>query len=77
MTLAEEWMRDKKKTHWRVWECVSTDYADDTWQWVLFFVDDDKDIKATYEYGLGLTPEECETSIREAITVRLRNLNLL
>ena len=77
MTLVDKGMSDKKKTHWRVWECVSTDYAEDTWQWVLFFIDDDKDIKATYEYGLGLTPDDCESSIREAITVRLRNLDLL
>lgn len=77
MTLIEEWMNSKKKTYWRVWECTTTDYEEGTWQWVLFWMDENDERKTAYEYGLGLTPDDCETAIKETIQVRLRNLNLL
>jgi len=75
MTLIDEWMESKKKTYWRIWESTTTDYPNGTYNWVLFFTEDDHD--STYESGLGCSEEECRNEIKWAISTRLKSKNLL
>ena len=77
MTLVDEWMGSKKKTYWKMWESKSLDYIEGTWNWVLFYTDDEDDIKATYDSGIAGSEAECLREIKEAITVRLRNFGML
>ena len=73
MSLVEQWMNSKSKTYWRCWECVGTDYAPGTWQWVLFYTEDDNNPKATYDSGLCGSEDECKKEIKETIAHRIKN----
>ena len=77
MNLVDEWMFSKKKTYWKFWASKSLDYVEGTWNWVLFYTEDDGNPKATYDSGIAGSEEECKTMIRECIETRLRNENLL
>ena len=77
MSLVEQWMNSKKKTYWKCWESKSLDYVEGTWNWVLFYTDDEDDIKATYDSGIAGSEAECVEEIEKAITIRLRNFGML
>ena len=74
MNLIDEWMKSKKKTYWKVWECNDTSYEEGSYCWVLFFTEE---IEGYYETGVSGSEESCKKEIKEAIGVRLTNLNLL
>ena len=73
MTLVDEWMNSKKKTYWRCWEVKGTDYTPGTWQWVLFYTEDDNNPKAAYDSGLCGSEDECKKEIKETIANRIKN----
>ena len=77
MSLVDEWMGSKKKTYWKTWKSKSLDYVEGTWNWVLFYTDDDDNPKATYDSGIAGSEDECRTMIRECIEHRLRSEKLL
>ncbi len=73
MSLVDQWMNSKKKTYWKCWECTGTDYTPGTWQWVLFYTEDDENPKAAYESGLCGSEAECKKEIKETIAIRIKN----
>jgi len=73
VTLVDEWMNSKKKTYWRCWEVKGTDYTPGTWQWVLFYTEDDNNPKAAYDSGLCGSEDECKKEIKETIANRIKN----
>ena len=73
MSLVNQWMNSKNKTYWKCWECEGTDYTPGTWQWILFYTDDEDDIKATYDSGLCGSEAECQEAIKETIEIRIKN----
>ena len=73
MSLVEQWMNSKKKTYWKCWECTGTDYTPGTWQWVLFYTEDDDNPKAAYDSGLCGSEDECKKEIKETIETRIKN----
>ena len=77
MNLIDEWMKSKKKTYWKVWECNDTSYVEGSYCWVLFFTEETEGMNATYETGVSGSEEECKKEIKEAIGVRIKNLDLL
>ena len=77
MNLIDEWMKSKKKTYWKVWECNDTSYVEGSYCWVLFFTEETEGMNADWEQGVSGSEQECKKEIKEAIGVRLTNLNLL
>ena len=67
----------KKKTYWKTWESKSPDYVEGSWNWVLFWTDEEEKPTATYESGLAGSEQECKEEIRNAIEARLRSNSLL
>ena len=77
MSLVDQWMNSKKKTYWKAWESKSNDYVEGSWNWVLFWTDEEEKPTATYESGLAGSEQECKEEIRNAIEARLRSNSLL
>ena len=75
MNLVEEWMASKKKTYWRIWEAKDADFVEGTYQWVLFFTDDE--YNTPYHSGIGGSEEECKKEIEWVVASRLESEDLL
>ena len=73
MSLVDQWMNSKSKTYWRCWEVKGTDYIPGTWQWILFYTQEDGKPKGSYESGLCGSEEECKETIRETIEIKIKN----
>ena len=71
----DEWFNSKKKTYWKVWECVGNDHPPGTWSWVLFYTGADYD--GSYDYGIASSEADAHNEIKWAIGTHLQNNNLL
>ena len=75
MNSIETWMNSKKKTYWRIWETNSTDYTEGSYQWVLFFTDDEYD--TSYQSGICGSEDECISEIKWVIGNYLKHQHML
>jgi len=75
MNLVDTWIESKKKTYWKIWESSNTDFTEGTYNWVLFFVEDEYD--TSYHSGIAGSENECIDQMKQVVSAHLIHQNLL